>query len=260
MAAPDVHPGPDHEAASSLQVFCRSLAVVGVAELFDKTWFMGLLLALRYRPVTVFTGSISALLLHTVLAAALGYTFARFLSPVALNFLAAGLFVVFALLYAKDCYFADPNADAFEAGRQEAAEDCNLDGDTSNDESWDGMVEHELLKTGKAPGDEPEAPSECLIFAKSFTAVFIAEWGDRTQLAMVGQHASQPLVPVFLGSAVAFFLLTLSAVLAATLLAGRKLSERLVHGFSALCFAVFAVLALRDAFSALAAQSHNGMA
>jgi len=77
--------------------------------------------------------------------------------------------------------------------------------------------------------------------------VFIAEWGDRTQIAMIGQHASQPLIPVFLGSAVAFILLTFSAVAAATLLAGRKISSRFIHGISAICFLVFALLAMRDA-------------
>mmetsp|Transcript_45822 Transcript_45822/g.132697 ORF Transcript_45822/g.132697 Transcript_45822/m.132697 type:complete len:269 (+) Transcript_45822:41-847(+) len=250
-----------HEAASSMEVFCRSLAVVGVAELFDKTWFMGLLLALRYRAATVFTGSITALLLHTVLAAALGYAFARLLSPRALNFLAAGLFMVFALLYARDWHRADPNSDALAAGRQEAEEDCGLEdgeaecgGSSKSDELSDDAMDADLLSDGgeassKAAPEKTES-SDLVIFTKSFAAVFIAEWGDRTQIAMVGQHASQPLLPVFLGSSVAFFLLTLSAVLAASLLAGQKLSERLVYGVSTICFAIFAILALRDALTA----------
>merc|ERR1719330_1578221 len=67
---------------------------------------------------------------------------------------------------------------------------------------------------------------ELAVLGKSFMGVFIAEWGDRTQIAMIGQHASQPLVPVFLGSVLAFFFLTLSAVGAATLLSGQKIRER----------------------------------
>merc|ERR1719387_207485 len=52
------------------------------------------------------------------------------------------------------------------------------------------------------------------IFSQCFVAMFLAEWGDRTQIAMIGQHASQPLIPVCLGSLAAFFLLTcLSAYL-----------------------------------------------
>merc|ERR1719220_2924720 len=78
-----------------------------------------------------------------------------------------------------------------------------------------------------------------LVLTKSFMAVFIAEWGDRTQIAMVGQHASQPLIPVFLGSMVAFVLLTFSAVGAASVLRDQKLSERIIFGVSALCFTIF---------------------
>merc|ERR1719277_897945 len=118
----------DHveHAASSDDVFFRSLLLVGVAELFDKTWFMGLLLALRYTVTTVFVGSFAALFLHTILAAAMGYAFARFLSPMVLNYLTAGLFFVFAGLYAKDWYQADPEGDAIQAGRDEAGGDAEL--------------------------------------------------------------------------------------------------------------------------------------
>jgi len=267
----------EHAASSDdgCEVFFRSLALVGVAELFDKTWFMGLLLALRYTVTTVFVGSFAALFLHTILAAAMGYAFARFLSPVVLNYLTAGLFFVFAGLYAKDWYQADPEGDAIQAGKEEAGGDVELI--PSNPDSEDGVstvdteggdhsedVECAVVAQasqgsrasssngGRTAGkSEPLVASgessELSVFGKAFVGVFIAEWGDRTQIAMIGQHASQPLVPVFLGSTVAFFLLTLSAVGAATLLHGQKLREKVVFGFSAFCFGLFGLLALRDA-------------
>lgn len=270
--------------SSSLFVFWQSLLIVGVAELFDKTWFMGLLLALRYKKLTVFTGSVLALLLHTVLAAALGLAFAKMLSQRVLNFMAAFLFFTFAVLYAKDCYFSDPKGDALAAGKAEAAKDCGLEpnvdeavdsgaesagctaagaavapntsaaqsgdestgstsGASSSEEGATGDARSELLNVSSEP------MNECMVFAKCFMVVFIAEWGDRTQIAMIGQHASRPLIPVFLGSSVAFFLLTMSAVGTASLLAGRSLSERLVFGISSACFTLFAILALKDALS-----------
>mmetsp|Transcript_62160 Transcript_62160/g.161183 ORF Transcript_62160/g.161183 Transcript_62160/m.161183 type:complete len:262 (-) Transcript_62160:203-988(-) len=244
--------------ADYFEIFCRSVALVGVAELFDKTWFMGLLLALRYKARTVFVGSFAALFLHTILAAAMGYAFARFLAPRVLNYMTAGLFFVFAVLYAKDWYCADPEGDAIEAGKEEAGGDVELlPVDNEEDSISTVDTEGEVAGVRDVEGGAPQkskakslaAPEngELAVFSKAFMAVFIAEWGDRTQIAMVGQHASQPLIPVFLGSTVAFFLLTLSAVGAATLLNGQKLRERVVFGFSACCFALFGVLALRDA-------------
>mmetsp|Transcript_23358 Transcript_23358/g.51322 ORF Transcript_23358/g.51322 Transcript_23358/m.51322 type:complete len:296 (-) Transcript_23358:87-974(-) len=277
----------DHHAQSGVEVFLNSLAIVGVAELFDKTWFMGLLLAIRYNAKVVFFGSFAALFLHTVLAAAMGYAFARFLSPKLLHYMTAAVFFLFAILYTKDCIQADPDADAIEAGKEEAGEDMALgekdDGnpdldddeeDLKNMEAWPGKAAVVLTTSASAGsssngyssssdddddnhhhsakrnGKEARQVSETVsVFGKSFMAVFIAEWGDRTQIAMIGQHASQPLIPVFLGSCLAFFFLTLSAVGAATLLAGYKLRERVVFLVSAICFTIFGIIALHDALT-----------
>lgn len=250
-----------------LQIFIRSLGIVGVAELFDKTWFMGLLLAIRYNARIVFFGSFAALFVHTVLAAAMGYAFARCISPQMLNWATAVIFFGFALLYAKDWYQADPDADAIEAGKEDAGGDIDMDllckegteqlasaDDDDNDDDMElkGTQRTHTYSSSSSDGSGAAWKSnETLsVFGKSFMGVFIAEWGDRTQIAMIGQHAALPLIPVFAGSVVAFFFLTLSAVWAATLLSGQKLRERVVFGFSSICFAVFGVFALRDALAA----------
>jgi len=230
-----------------IQVFTKSLCMVGVAELFDKTWFMGLILAIRYSPASVFVGSFAALFLHTILAAAFGYAFARLLQPHVLDFLAASLFLIFAIMYTRDAYLADADSDMIASGREEAAEDMGEEGN----------ADEVALTYGAAKGQSKPArsnQSQAGVILKAFVAVFIAEWGDRTQIAMIGQHASQPLIPVFMGSCVAFALLTLSAVGAAAMLSGRKISERAVFSVSALCFYVFAASALRDAYVAM----HHG--
>jgi len=179
--------------------------------------------------------------------------FARFLSKVTLAYMTTGLFFFFALMYAKDWYEADPDGDAIEAGKKEAEGEEEDAGEVPNDEE----TSCNPLKAEKAA----EEKADWAVLGKSFMGVFIAEWGDRTQIAMIGQHASQPLVPVFLGSVMAFFLLTLSAVGAATLLNGQKLRERVVFGFSACCFLIFGLLALKDAIAestaAAGAESHS---
>jgi len=246
---------------SAMAVFVKSVVLVGIAELFDKTWFMGLLMALKYDKVTVFMGSFVALLLHCFLAAACGLAFAKLLPQHVLHYMAAGLFAFFACLYAWDCYQADPEGDAIASGREEAEDSVNIekpqeiekDSENPSQASQQELIKEANqinIKTSSQYGtieSKPKGPSKWLVFGKCFLAVFIAEWGDRTQFAMVGQHASQPLLPVFWGSVAAFFLLTLSAVMVAFVLDKQRLSERLVHGVGAAAFFVFAVLALKDA-------------
>jgi len=248
----------------SIDVFCRSLVMVSVAELFDKTWFMGLILALRHDKFTVFCGSFTALVLHCIIAAGLGAAAAWAVPQGFLSWAAFSLFTLFTLLYAKEFFYSDPDGDVIAAGREEAEEETSsllTTADTPAHAQFYAPVEkcHEDSPletwslynttepvTKRTEGSVTSAKHLTAIFLKSCVAVFIAEWGDRTQIAMVGQHASLPLMPVFSGSVVAFFLLTASAVLAASLVEHMRLSERWVNGASALCFATFAALTLRD--------------
>jgi len=76
--------------------------------------------------------------------------------------------------------------------------------------------------------------------------VFIAEWGDRTQLAMIGLHSSLPVLPVFYGSLLAFAMLSLSAVSVVAVVDQQKISERCCMGLVSFSFFVFAAMSLRD--------------
>merc|ERR1719356_545542 len=103
--------------------------------------------------------------------------------------------------------------------------------------------------------DKSKRPQMLETFSKTMWLTFIAEWGDRTQIAMIGLHSSKPLVPVCFGSAIAFLLLTASACLTAKFIGTRRLSETLVKGISAVSFAVFTLLSINDGFLAAKAES-----
>lgn len=79
-----------------------------------------------------------------------------------------------------------------------------------------------------------------------FVAVFLAEFGDRTQVVMVSLHASHPVGPIVVGSLLAFLLLSGSAVLLSAFLATRQLDAKVVRVLVALSFALFAAIALYD--------------
>uniref|UniRef100_A0A1I7WTL8 GDT1 family protein n=1 Tax=Heterorhabditis bacteriophora TaxID=37862 RepID=A0A1I7WTL8_HETBA len=50
--------------------FLASLSVIIVSELGDKTWFIAVIMSMRHSRLTVFLGAMSALVLMTVLSAA----------------------------------------------------------------------------------------------------------------------------------------------------------------------------------------------
>lgn len=231
-------------------------------------------MSLKYDKNIVFWGCYLALVAHTLIAVILGISINKLLPISVLHFAATALYTFFAFLYLKDWHYADPDADIIEAGKAEVGEELEDDddkaaaADTKNAEMGDVIgaqrdeIEEEPLKhaegdpldevesnnrDAKAPVKRTKAPKTASkIFCECLWVMFIAEWGDRTQIAMIGQHASQPLIPVCVGSLLAFFLLTVSAVMVGMCMDGMKLSEKKVHLVSSMSFFVFAALALWD--------------
>jgi len=232
--------------ASGMHIMMQSVFLVGIAEMFDKTWFIALLMALRHDRRVVFLGSVLALFVHTFIAAALGIAISKFFGARELSFMAAVLYLVFAAMCAFEWFNASKDSDVFQAGKEEAA--SSIAGALGPTSQYGADVEASQ-KSGK---NEITAGKQTAgqVLCQCFGAVFVAEWGDRTQIAMVSQHASQPVIPVCIGSAAAFFLLTLSAVWVASLLDRLKLSERSVHGISAVSFAFFAAIAFSNGLAA----------
>lgn len=229
--------------------FFVSLTMVGVAEVFDKTWFVALVMALRHEKHTVFWGCFAGLALHVPIAAVFGYSLTKAFSAQSLDLAAAALYAVMCILYGYDWYTTEKTADIFQAGREEATE-------AIQDQSSKG---EERLPLNAATSSKQVMSSVMRrsVFFQCFMAVFIAEWGDRTQIAMVGLHASQPLYPVMAGSLVAFFFLTISAIMVAIYLSDKELSERTVKALVAVSFAAFTVWSLKDAYT-VHRQAHPG--
>eukprot|EP00746_Dinoflagellata_sp_MGD_P009469 gnl/MRDRNA2_/MRDRNA2_119270_c0_seq1.p1 gnl/MRDRNA2_/MRDRNA2_119270_c0~~gnl/MRDRNA2_/MRDRNA2_119270_c0_seq1.p1 ORF type:complete len:252 (-),score=65.09 gnl/MRDRNA2_/MRDRNA2_119270_c0_seq1:39-794(-) len=227
----------------------EAFAMVGIAEIFDKTWFVALLMALKHDKVVVFWGCFLALAGHVALAGAFGAVAANMIPVYILHFAAAALYALFAVLFFKDYQDADEDSCIIEAGKEEAAEDCEGAMDENDKETYGTLDKSEQAVRSRLS-------RAAKLFGACFVAMFIAEWGDRTQIAMIGVAASQPVLGVMIGSLAAFFLLTLSAVIVGGLLANTRLSEKMVHLVSAISFVVFAGMAGRDGLAALPASVH----
>ncbi|OLE51521.1 MAG: hypothetical protein AUG51_22320 [Acidobacteria bacterium 13_1_20CM_3_53_8] len=81
-------------------------------------------------------------------------------------------------------------------------------------------------------------------FWTTFGALFIAEMGDKTQLAAITLAAeTRSPLSVFVGAALALALVSLIGVAVGTLL-GQYLPEKLIHNVAAIAFIIIGVLML----------------
>lgn len=218
-------------------VLTQTFFLVGSAEIFDKTFFIAMILAMQHRKfgVTVFLSCFVALVLHVAMAAVCGYAISKMLTPMMLDFGAAGLYFIFACLYAKDYYYADPEAL------------CDLDETKAELAEMEGGSQY-----GAASGPKKILSQAVMKVATlAFTSTFIGEFGDRTQIAMIGQHASQPIIPVCIGSTLAFAVLCATAVLSGIYLSSCAVTERQVCMIGGFSFLIFSVVSLWDGMHTL---------
>ena len=85
------------------------------------------------------------------------------------------------------------------------------------------------------------------IFMATFWLVFLAELGDKTQLAVMLQSAVHGRSIVFMAASLALVLSTLLGVFLGGLIS-KMVSERLIHGVGGALFLVFGILMLYSVF------------
>jgi len=139
---------------SALAAFGSSFTAITLAELGDKTFFMALILAARHRPRWVFIGAFAALVVVSLISLALGFGFRGLLPQMLLKWLAVVLFIGFGVKLLID-------ANGAEDQTNEAA-----------------------LAVAKAESNQ-KINSPWLVIWEAFLLVFIAELGDRTQIATI---------------------------------------------------------------------------
>eukprot|EP00995_Heteronema_vittatum_P007022 NODE_2156_length_825_cov_512.842784_g1509_i0.p1 GENE.NODE_2156_length_825_cov_512.842784_g1509_i0~~NODE_2156_length_825_cov_512.842784_g1509_i0.p1 ORF type:complete len:247 (+),score=85.66 NODE_2156_length_825_cov_512.842784_g1509_i0:76-816(+) len=215
--------------------FFSSLAMIIVTELGDKTFFIAAIMAMRYSRLIVFSGAIGALAVMTVLSAALGYLVPTLLPVKYTQVLAVFLFGYFGCKLLWEAWTADPSDDEEEPEEmKEAAEAINSgkhdeEDPEALDEAGSPVV---LRKRGKARLSP--------IFLQAFSLTFVAEWGDRSQIATIAMAAAKNPYAVTAGGVIGHSLCTGLAVFSGRLLA-QKISPRTVSYLGGVLFLLFAV-------------------
>jgi putative Ca2+/H+ antiporter (TMEM165/GDT1 family) len=152
--------------------------IIFLGELPDKTMFASLVLSTRGRPAVVWIGAAVAFAVHVAIAVTIGVALFHLLPHRALAALVAVMFVAGAVL----------------ALREARKESLNEGG-------------HEALV-------EKEVASHSRVLVTAFLVIFIAEWGDLTQILMANLAAHyHSTLSVAVGSVLALWAVAALAVI-----------------------------------------------
>jgi Ca2+/H+ antiporter, TMEM165/GDT1 family len=158
-----------------LAVIGIAFAVTFLAELPDKSMFASLVLATRYRAPAVWTGVAAAFAVHMAIAVTAGQLLALLPHRV-VDWVVAGLFVAGAV-YLFVTSFRPAHLDGADVARE---------------------------------GDR--TPSFLRVAATSFSVIFLAEWGDITQLTAANLAARYNPLLVFTGATLGLWVAAAIAV------------------------------------------------
>lgn len=298
--------------------FVKAISVMIVSELGDKTFFLAAILAMRYNKLTVFLGSISSLVLMTVVSALLGWGVTSLIPKIYTFYASVVLMFFFGFKMFWDAWRMKPNeaeelqneaeseinrrerrASARDPGDEPPPADGELPLSTiqnENAETGDNALPEPEVKSPSrkvfaqfvssvnclkgqkftlAPTEDPAPPitstplgeaecaandgsqpkppessrfgKQCLkifkVFVNSFGLIFLAEWGDRSQLATIVLASVNDVAGVILGGVLGHTFCTGLAVLAGALIA-KKISVRAVTIIGGIVFIGFAVATL----------------
>ncbi len=212
-----------------LTAFTAGLLLITVSELGDKTFFIAVIMAMRHPRRIVFTGVVAALAAMTILSVLLGHA-VSFLPKVYIHYAEITLFLLFGLKLIYEASRMPPQCQEKPLAGGVVSETCVSEVEK---EAVEAVAQAELnLNQKKTP---------LAIWLETFILTFIAEWGDRTQIATIALAASQNPFGVTLGAVLGHTICAVIAVVGGRLIAGR-ISERMITFVGGGLFLLFAAL------------------
>ena len=236
----------------NLAVLGTSFAVIFLAELPDKTALASLVLGTRYRPGYVLAGVAAAFTAHVVLAivagSLLGLLPHRIVTVMVAVLFAAGAVIMFSRRHDPATDETDRTSPAM-ANAGPPDDTGSADGASAPDAAASERAQPSGSGTGRPAGPAAARDGFWRVSATSFGLLFVAEFGDLTQVAIANLAArySQP-VSVGIGALAAMCL-----VAALAIVGGRQLLR--IVPFTWITRAAAAVMAALAVLSVLSAIS-----
>jgi Ca2+/H+ antiporter, TMEM165/GDT1 family len=221
----------------SLAVLSTVYPVIFISELPDKTMFASVVLATRGRALAVWAGAATAFSVHVCIAVTVGAALFTWLPERTVQALAAGLFLVGAALAVRKTAAGPAPAGPAPGTKPVALTDEAVNGTGA------------VTTAGPAAAERAATPGGVRrAFLTTFAVIFVAEWGDLTQILTAGL-AARFHAPVAVGVSAGLALWTVAAL---AVLASRPLRRLPAGLIRRLTGVVFLVLA---AFAAVAAAT-----
>ncbi|CAJ2645524.1 GDT1-like protein 3 [Trifolium pratense] len=210
----------DSSGVGLFDAFFASLSMILVSEIGDETFIIAALMAMRHPKSIVLSGALSALIIMTVLSTGLGRIVPNLISKKHTNSAATVLYLFFGLRLLYIAWRSDPKS----SQKKEMEE-----------------VE-EKLESGQGKTSFRRFFSRfCTpIFLESFVLTFLAEWGDRSQIATIALATHKNALGVATGATIGHTICTSVAVVGGSMLASR-ISQRSVATVGGLLFLGFSL-------------------
>mmetsp|Transcript_7781 Transcript_7781/g.7967 ORF Transcript_7781/g.7967 Transcript_7781/m.7967 type:complete len:237 (+) Transcript_7781:142-852(+) len=211
----------------------NSLFMIIVTELGDKTFFIAAVLAMRSGRLLVYSGAMLALGIMHIGSVLMGYALPALLPRKYTHIASTLMFVYFGFRLLKDAYqMGDGPSDELQEVEEELIK---------KKEGEEADVEVEETERGSNRNNiRSRSGDQLKVFTQALTLTFLAEWGDRSQIATIAMAASKNPYGVILGGLVGHAFCTGLAVIGGRILAAR-ISEKTVAitgGVLFLCFAL----------------------
>ncbi|KAF5900531.1 transmembrane protein, partial [Clarias magur] len=217
---------PDEPSKGNLgfiHAFVAAISVIIVSELGDKTFFIAAIMAMRYNRLTVLAGAMLALGLMTCLSVLFGYA-TTIIPRVYTYYISTVLFAIFGVRMLRE---------GLRMSTDEGQEE--LEEVQAEIKKKDEELQRYKLANG-APDVEAGTATAMLpprkwhnfispIFIQALTLTFLAEWGDRSQLATIVLAAREDPFGVAVGGTLGHCLCTGLAVVGGRIVA-QKISVR----------------------------------
>ena len=161
-----------------LTAFTAALLLITVSELGDKTFFIAVILAMHHPRRLVFIGVTGALAAMSIISVLFGQA-VSLLPKVYIHYAEIALFIAFGIKL------------LYDASKMSSAA-CDTE-----------VVQEAEAAVKKADLQLPKQKTSLAIVIEAFVLTFMAEWGDRTQIATIALAAGNNPIGVTIGAILA---------------------------------------------------------